>query len=449
MRTRSWWVLYGGFGSLVILIAVLGVAAMRRARLVHSETISTHDAYLKADLVVRELPADLHRSGVLVRDYLLDPSPFLGPDYRQQLERQETAIQQKLELLRMLLPRDQAPRLAKLKAEVSAYWKSLDPMFEWTPEQKTWTSRSFLRDEVLPRRNAVMQLAAEISSINSANMAAEQRRLQESQDVFQDFIKKNPGLTVLLGLLVSAVSIARLTRLERRSTEQRERAERAEFEMRRLSNNLVHAQEEERKTIARELHDALGQKLSFAGLELSRLATLRTAPEEQFQQRLDDVQRLITESIRGVRDLSMSLRPAMLDELGLGSALRWQAREFEKRVGIEVDVQLDGDLEGLPDTHRTGIYRVVQEALTNCARHSKASSVRVGLYGGKDTIRLTIQDDGVGFDPALASQEGLGLVGIRERIAELGGTVRFISTPGKGTILEAELAAPAVEKALS
>jgi len=449
MRTRSWWVLYGGFGSLVIMIAVLGIAAMRRARVVHTETVSAHDAYLKADLMVRELPSDLHRSGVLVRDYLLDPSPFLGDDYRQQLEQQEKAIQQKLELLRLLLPPDQTPRLTSLKAEVSAYWKSLDPMFEWTPEQKTWMSRSFLRDEVLPRRNAIMKLAAEISSINSANMASEQGRLQVSQDVFQDFFKRILMLTVLLGLLVAAVSIARLTSLERRSVQQRERAERAELEMRRLSHSLVQAQEEERRSIARELHDALGQKLSFAGLELSRLATLRTAPEEQFQQRLEDVHRLITESIRGVRDLSMSLRPAMLDELGLGAALRWQAREFEKRSGIEVDVQLDGDLEGLPDAHRTGIYRVVQESLTNCARHSRANSVRIWLYGGKEQIRLTIQDDGVGFEPGQAALEGLGLVGIRERIAELGGSVRFISTPGKGTLLDAELAVRAAEKALS
>jgi signal transduction histidine kinase len=270
-----------------------------------------------------------------------------------------------------------------------------------------------------------------------------------SQDVFQDFFKRMLLLTVLLGLLVAAVSIARVTSLERRSVQQRERAERAELEMRRLSHSLVQAQEEERKSIARELHDALGQKLSFAGLELSRLASLRTAPEEQFQQRLEDVHRLIAESIRGVRDLSMSLRPAMLDELGLGSALRWQAREFEKRSGIEVDVQLDGDLEGLPDAHRTGIYRVVQESLTNCVRHSKAESVRIGLYGGKDQIRLTIQDDGVGFVPGQAVPEGLGLVGIRERIAELGGSVRFISTPGKGTLLEAQLAVRAAEKALS
>jgi signal transduction histidine kinase len=445
MITRSWWVLYGGFGSLVVLIAVLGVGSMRRSRTIHNETLAAHEAYMKADLLVRELPADLHLSGILIRDYLLDPSPFLGPDYRTRLKRQEANIQQKLEVLRMLLPGEQAATLARLKAEFDAYWGTLDPVFEWSLEQKAWLSRSFLREEVLPRRNTIIGLASEISRISSENLAREQRRLKASQEEFQAFIRRLLGWTVLLGLVVAAVSISRVTQLEKRSSEQRERAERAEVEMRRLSHSLVRAQEAERKAISRELHDALGQKLSFAGMELSRLAAVRNAPEEEFQRRLGEVQKLITETIRAVRDLSMSLRPAMLDELGLGSAVKWQAREFERRSGIEVDVQIDGELEGLPEGLRTGIYRVVQEGLTNCARHSSAKHVRVSLYGGKELVRLTIQDDGAGFDVGAASQGGLGLVGMRERMAELGGTVRFVSTPGRGTILEAEAAIPAAE----
>lgn len=443
MRTRSWWVLYGGFGSLVILIAILGVSAMRRAQSIHAETIAAQDAYLKADLLVRELPADLHLSGILVRDYLLDPSPFLGPDYRERLKRIEQEILRKLELLRLLLPGEQSATLARLKAEFDSYWSSLDPLFEWSIEQKAWMSRSFLREEVLPKRNAIVSLAGEISRMSVANMAAEQRRLQSSQEAFQKFIRRLLVLTVVFGLIVAGISIWRLTSLESKSEQQRRRAERAESEMRRLSHSLVQAQEEERKAISRELHDALGQKLAFTGMELGRLAAVRDGPPEEFQRRLEDLQRQITETIRTVRDLSMSLRPAMLDELGLGSAVRWQAREFERRSGIEVDVQLNGEFETLPDEHRTAIYRIVQEALTNCGKHSKAKSVRISLYGGPDAIRLTVQDDGQGFDVENLSGGGLGIIGIRERISEIGGSVSLRSTPGKGTILEAEAPAAA------
>lgn len=449
MRTRSWWVLYGGFGSLVVLIAVLGVGAMRRARAIHNDTIAAHDAYLKADLLVRELPAELHLSGVLVRDYLLDPSPFLGPDYRARLKRQESSIQNKLELLRLLLPGDQAATLGRLKAEFDAYWNSLDPLFEWSLEQKAWMSRSFLREEVLPRRNAIIALATEVSRISSENMAAEQKRLQASQEELQAFIRRLLVMTMVLGLMVAGVSIFRVTKLEMRSTEQRARAERAELEMRRLSHRLVQTQEEERRAISRELHDALGQKLSFAGMELSRLGGMKNAAEAEFAHQLEDVQRLITESVRAVRDLSMALRPAMLDELGLGSAVRWQAREFSRRSGMEVEVQADGELEGLPDAHRTTIYRVVQETLTNCGKHSEAKNVRISLYGGPGTVRLTVQDDGVGFDVEARREAGLGLVGIRERVAELGGQAVLKSTPGKGTILEVEAPVPAGEAVAS
>jgi signal transduction histidine kinase len=129
----------------------------------------------------------------------------------------------------------------------------------------------------------------------------------------------------------------------------------------------------------------------------------------------------------------------MLDELGLGPALRWQGREFFRRSGVPVAVQIDGDLEGLPETHRTCIYRVVQEALTNCARHAQAKNIRISAYGRRDRVHLSIQDDGVGFDPRAASSRGLGLIGIEERVRELDGKVTVISQPHKGTILEVEV----------
>ena len=135
----------------------------------------------------------------------------------------------------------------------------------------------------------------------------------------------------------------------------------------------------------------------------------------------------------------MGLRPTMLDELGLGPALRWQGREFSRRSGVPVTVQIDGDLDGLPETHRTCIYRVVQETLTNCARHAQAKSIRISIYGRHDWVKLSIQDDGAGFDPGEAAARGLGLIGIQERVRELEGTVTIISQPEKGTIVEVEV----------
>jgi signal transduction histidine kinase len=128
----------------------------------------------------------------------------------------------------------------------------------------------------------------------------------------------------------------------------------------------------------------------------------------------------------------------MLDDSGLIPALRWQIREFSKRTRVPVDLQTDGMLDGLGERVSTCVYRVVQEALTNCARHANAHSVRVVIHGKDDLVHLAIQDDGVGFDPSNETH-GLGIVGIEERVQDLGGNVKITSEVHRGTLLLVEI----------
>ena len=438
MKSRSWLALSFGFGTLILLIGLLGFGAMRRAQALHNATVAAHDAYLQTDVALREIPSDLYLGGILIRDYLLDPSHLMAPAYREELLARRSSIQQRLDLLAQRLGEGEQARLQQLRTELQAYWESMDPILKWSPGEKAAISRMFLRQQVIPRREAVVSLAREIGAINAANLRKEQQRLKGSQELFQSFLRRTVLLALSLGLLVALISTARVALLERRSERQRGRAENAEEELRRLSRNLVRTQEEERRSLSRELHDAVGQMLSAMTMELGNLESVITSPDK-LRARLDEARQLNAETIRGVRDLAMGLRPAMLDELGLGPALRWQGREFSRRSGVPVTVQIDGDLEGLPETHRTCIYRIVQEALTNCARHSQAKNIRISIYGRHDWVQLSIQDDGVGFDPRLASSRGLGLIGIQERVRELEGKVTVISQPQKGTILEVEL----------
>jgi signal transduction histidine kinase len=205
-----------------------------------------------------------------------------------------------------------------------------------------------------------------------------------------------------------------------------------------LSRKLVRTQEEERKALSRELHDAVGQMLSAMTMEIGNLESHINSPEK-LRERLKEARSLNAETLRVIRDLAMGLRPTMLDELGLGPALRWQGRTHSQRSGVPVTVQIDGDLEDLPETHRTCIYRVVQEALTNCAKHAQAKNIQLAIYGQQDRVRLSIRDDGVGFNPREATARGLGLVGIQERVRELEGRVSISSQPQKGTTLEVEV----------
>ena len=439
MKSRSWPILALGFVSLLALIAVFGYGAMRRARTLYRETVAAHAAYLQTEAYLREIPEDMYLAGLLVRDYLLDPSPSSAALHREQLVVIRSSLEGRVKALGVGMEGQESETLLRLRGEVQAYWESLDPIFEWTPQQKAANGSTFLRQKVLPRRKAVVALAEEISRLNAANLRQEQQRLSASQERFRTFLRNMLGISLLLGVAVALLSIYRFFVLEQRANRQREEIERTERELRLLSRSLVQIQEEERKTISRELHDAVGQMLTALGMELGNLAPLRNSSPEQFQEHLEDAKRLTADTLRSVRDMAMGLRPSMLDDIGLGPALEWQGREFSRRGGVPVTVQLDGTLDHLPEAHRTCIYRVVQEALTNCAKHARAKNIRIAVYGREDAVSVSVQDDGLGFWPETAPHKGLGLIGIQERVRGLDGQVSVVSHPNRGTLIRAEI----------
>jgi signal transduction histidine kinase len=154
---------------------------------------------------------------------------------------------------------------------------------------------------------------------------------------------------------------------------------------------------------------------------------------------LSDARRLNADAMRAIRDLAMGLRPSMLDDLGLEAALQWQGREFSRHTGVPATVTVEGQLDHLTDPQQTGIYRVVQEALTNCARHAKAKNVIVSIRSEGDQVIVVVQDDGIGFDAKTSVRGGLGLIGIRERVEALDGKLHISSLPNHGTVVQAEV----------
>jgi signal transduction histidine kinase len=156
-----------------------------------------------------------------------------------------------------------------------------------------------------------------------------------------------------------------------------------------------------------------------------------------------ECKRLVDEMFHAVRALALDLRPSMLDDFGLQAALEWHVRDFTGRYPINVDLSIDGNCDTLPDKHSTCVYRVVQEALTNCVRHANAQHIRVALTAGDGLLQVQVSDDGVGLDPA-RRHSGLGLRGIDERVRELAGTVSIVHGPDRGTTLTARLPLPEV-----
>jgi len=179
--------------------------------------------------------------------------------------------------------------------------------------------------------------------------------------------------------------------------------------------------------------------LTALRMELGNLEGLRADAGHQFEEHVAACRRIAVQALNSVRDLAMGLRPSILDDLGLGPALQWQAREFSRRSGVPVSVEIQGSLEDLSDRQATCLYRIVQEALTNCAKHAHAKHIEVRIKGDEDALSLFVRDDGAGFNPKTVSGKGLGLVGIEERVREMGGSVKLESRMGNGTQLHVSL----------
>ena len=426
------------FGILIVLIAVLGFGAIRRADTIYKDMRTAQDSYSETESFRRGISTDIYLADILLRDYLLDPSPESAPRHRQELLVIRNSLQQRLDQLSARMPESDSPGLARLQMEVGAYWDSLDPIFEWTPEEKARRSWVFLARRVLPRREAVVSLVKEIATMNTLNLERERQRLAHSQQVLHSFLLRIMAIALGIGSFVALLTIYRVFVLERKHDLQHKQIEETQNNLRRLSQRLVQAQEVERAALSRELHDEVGQMMTALGMELRNLETLRYSEGDVFEKHVTDARRLNTDAMRAIRDLAMGLRPSMLDDIGLEAALQWQGREFSRHTGVPSTVTVEGTLDDdLTDAQQTCIYRVVQEALTNCARHAKAKNVSVSVRTEDEHMIVVVEDDGIGFDSRLSPKGGLGLLGIRERVEAQNGKLIISSLPNRGTILEA------------
>jgi PAS domain S-box-containing protein len=210
-------------------------------------------------------------------------------------------------------------------------------------------------------------------------------------------------------------------------------------QLRALSARLQFVREEESERMAREIHDELGQALSSFNMDLIWIQQKLDAEKSpllraQFQQRMKAATALLETTVRSVQRISTELRPAMLDDLGLTATLEWQAEEFAARTGIRCRWRPKPAATHLPRDQATALFRIFQEILTNVARHARARSVKLKLVQNRGELILEVADDGKGFnEKKLLPHKSLGLLGLRERVAFIGGRMEILSAPGKGT----------------
>ena len=420
-----------GLGFLLLIMGLSGVASIQETRRIHEQILSVEDNYRHIESMVEAIRSDTSQVAVLQRDRLLDPGAS-AESYSRQLAALRDKTNTTMGQLRSIQLQQDSKAFERLESALRSYMDAVAAEFRAAPAA---TLRAEFDDRFRSQSLTIFSVAEELGKLNEENFESRRRALNQSVYNLQYDIWETIITALVVGAIIAGASIFRITALERESAEHQRKTEQAEERLRLLSQQLVSSQEQERKSLSRELHDEIGQLLTALRMELGNMERIRAATGVDLGPHLDQAKKLAETTLKTTRDIAMGLRPAMLDLLGLGPALEWQAREFSRRYNTPIQLEVDGDLKDLSDRHRTYLYRIVQEGLTNCARHAQAKNIRVRLQDANGQVALTVEDDGVGFDAHAGVVYGLGLLGLTERVRELSGNIAIESQPGKGTKL--------------
>jgi signal transduction histidine kinase len=409
-----------------ILAAAVGTVFML-------DRVTDEDRNLRRTFIERlgeleQIRSQIYLSGTYIRDFLLSPDAGGAQEQRARLTGIEQETRALLDRYSRLQDPEEAAAVESLRGEIDAYWQVMQTTFDWTQDQRDQLRYSFFYEQLVPRRTTMLQIADQIGSINQRGLARAEERFASTESNLRWSLIATFSITLLGGVALALMTGTLTLRLGKE-------VERRGQDLQELSARLVRTQEEERRMLARELHDEVGQALSAIMMEAGNAEI--TDNQSEVREKLRSIGAMAVKTLNAVRDLALLLRPSMLDDFGLVPALNWQARETAKRTGLAIRVTAGDDCDELPDDHKTCIYRLAQEALNNAARHSGARSLQVNVKRSPGRVLFSVQDDGGGFDKRTV--RGFGLLGMEERVRRLGGKLKIETSPGRGTAISAEL----------
>lgn len=434
-----------GFGGLLLLILVSLFTQMAVIRSTRAADAQARAAYFGRMRSLDEIRDSLFLSGTFARDYLLTKDPQTAAPLRAEVDRNHERANRALAAYSESPDSHGQRLLADLRGEIAVYWKVLDLMLEVGSRERAPGTDRYFTQSLANRRESMTGILSRIREVSENEYQQREAAIQANDRIFLLTLLAIGVITLALGGLLAIYTSRYLSHLARAASRRLAETIKARESLAELSAKLVRAQEDERRAISRELHDEVGQSLSALIVEAGNSAALLPPDSQEVKARLDSIRTIAQSSLAAVRNMSLLLRPSMLDDFGLVPALEWQAREVNKRSGLRVQVEADDEAGEVPDEHRTCIYRIAQETLHNITKHAQAKLVHITLERDEAAVKLTVQDDGRGFEAERTL--GLGLLGMRERVSRLHGSFNIDSSPGKGTRVTVTL--PLVELPLS
>jgi signal transduction histidine kinase len=428
-----------GFGGLLVIMFVAGFTALQTLKDLHAAEENVRHEYVTRNQVLMRVTFLVNAYDGQVERYLLSVTSVHGATAPGEIAQQAAEADAALksypgngDTSEQLLLADMARQLAE--EERTVQW-----ILSWSAQERRRRGVEVMNRELMPRRLRIQETSQQIAVSNRQRL--NDGPLLEQFSVLRGRLTRMVFLALVAGLLLSLMSAFYILRLEGQAQRRYEELARSRHDLEELSARLVDAQETERRSLSRELHDEVGQSLGALLVDVGRLSNLMPSDSTQVREQLCRIRTVAENAVNTVRNMALLLRPSMLDDLGLVPALEWQAREVSRRTEMEVEVHALNVSERLPDEHKICIYRIVQEALNNAARHASSRTASVTLTQDSQKIQVSIVDQGRGFDTRRV--RGLGLVGMDERVKRLGGTLTIESSPGLGTAVKAELPAPA------
>jgi len=440
--------LIAGFAVVFALWLVSGYELVRSIGIVQQEIASANSTFLEGEQAMTRVTTRVLLGSIYLRDALMTTIPGQRDRYRRELLQIRAEVDAALPLYEPLvntpLEREQWDRL---RVELDRYWKSREVAFTLEGDNASPSARTeLIQNRLVPARESILQIVDSLSELERASIDNHQMEAAQVYHEAQSRVLWLASLALIAGIAVAFVAARHVGRLQHAVELQRliERQNRRDLE--RLSARLVTAQEEERRSLARELHDAVGQALTAIKMEMG-VAVRGMDADSRARGALDQARAIAESTLQNVRDLSQLLHPSMLDDFGLPEALRAHLRSFSQRTSIRAQLTHERMDERLPTEVEVCVYRIVQEALTNVARHSGASSCTVSLVRRDGLLHLTVEDDGHGLSPSVLrmtdARRGLGLIGMRERAQALAGSFVIEDRAEGGTRVVVRLPVPA------